>query len=338
MYLRNTWYQAGWCDEVGSDAPLVRTLLEEPILIWRDETGALHALRDMCPHRFAPLSKGTICDNIVTCGYHGLAFDADGKCTHNPHGPVTSSMQVRSYPVMERYGAIWIWMGEADQADPEKLPDMSFMEESPDSAQIKGAIPTAADYRLLTDNIMDLSHVDYLHPTSLGGIMNQSKATTDVVEDRVVARWEATDADPIPVEKPKYAEGAKVDFWVQVDWHAPALMVLSTASTSTGTQHSEQDVVLTMHNMVPETEHSTHYFFCSVRRFALDDEEFSAFLKASLLNAFVNEDKPMVEAQQERMGSNEFWSLNPILLKSDAGGIRARRKLEELIEAERTDA
>lgn len=334
MFLKNSWYQAGWSEEVTRDRPLVRTLLDQPVLFWRDDQDVLHAVLDMCPHRFAPLSEGTIAGDRVICGYHGLAFGVDGRCVHNPHGPVTGSMRVRSFPVIERHLAFWIWPGEPELADPALLPDLSFIDEAAPSARIMGVMPTAADYRLLSDNIMDLSHADYLHPTSLGGVMTSSKATMKEEGNCVIARWEAYGADPIPAARASIPEGAKADFWIQVDWQAPALMVLATATTVSGTASTPENEARTLHNMVPETATSTHYFFCSVRGFLTDDPEFSAYIRNALLHAFQNEDKPMIEAQQRRIGNRDFWDLKPLLLKTDGPAVLARRKLAALIQNE----
>ena len=334
MYLMNCWYQAGWSEEVVPGTPLVRTLLDQPILFWRDGGGALHALLDMCPHRFAPLSMGSIGEDRVTCGYHGLAFGGDGQCINNPHGKVPSTLRVRAFPVIERHLAIWFWPGDPDKADPSLLPDLGFIDEAVPSARIVGHMPTAADYRLLSDNIMDLSHADYLHPTSLGGVMTSAKASARGEGDRVIARWEAHDSDPIPAARASIPAGAKADFWIEVVWQAPALMVLATATTVAGRPSTPGDEARTLHNMVPETATTTHYFYCSVRGFLTDDPEFGAYIRKALLNAFENEDKPMIEAQQRRIGERDFWSMKPLLLKTDAAAVRARRKLDVLIEQE----
>lgn len=334
MYLKNCWYQAGWCEEVVPGTPLVRTLLGEPILFWRDETGSLNALLDMCPHRFAPLSMGTIAEGRVTCGYHGLAFGADGACVHNPFGPVTRAMKVRAFPVIERHLAIWFWPGDPAKADPALLPDLAFIDDAVPASRILGHMPTAADYRLLSDNIMDLSHADYLHPGSLGGVMTSAKATTKEEAHTIIARWEARNCEPIPAARASIPEGAQADFWIDVAWQAPALMVLATATTVTGTPSTPRDEARTLHNMVPETATTTHYFYCSVRGFLTDDPEFSAYIKAALRHAFEHEDKPMIEAQQRRIGERDFWDLKPLLLKTDTAAVLTRRKLDTLIAQE----
>ena len=333
-WLRNRWYQAGWSDELGPDRPLVRTILDAPILFYRSESGVA-ALLDRCPHRFAPLSAGRIDGGRVTCGYHGLAFGADGACVHNPHGAITSRMQVRSFPVVERHTALWIWMGAPEQADPALIPDLAFIDATPASARIAGHMPTAADYRLITDNIMDLSHADYLHPTTLGGIMTGSQARSREEGQRVVAEWVSLNVDPIPVAATTMPLGTKVDSWTQVVWSAPAVMVLSTTTTPAGVPRAPEDEAITLHNMVPETARTTHYFYCSTRRFLVEDVAFSGYIREALSRAFVEEDKPMIEAQQRRLGEAELWDLDPILLPTDAAAVRVRRLLDRLIADER---
>ena len=126
-YLRNAWYAAAWEDEVGR-ALFTRRILDEPILMYRKENGEAVALRDVCPHRFAPLNKGKLVGDRVQCGYHGLEFDGTGACVHNPHGNgrIPGTAKVAAYPAVERDGMIWIWMGEAELADPASSPTLAI--------------------------------------------------------------------------------------------------------------------------------------------------------------------------------------------------------------------
>ena len=334
VWLRNRWYQAGWANEVTADVSLVRTILNDPILFYRKLDGTLAALFDRCPHRFAPLSEGKIIGDQVVCGYHGLGFSSDGSCVTNPHGPITASMCVTAYPVVERHTAIWVWMGDPDKADPAQIADLLFIDETPEAARITMYMPTQANYQLVTDNILDLSHADYLHPTSLGGIITGSRATTREDGDTIVAEWISDNCVPPPAFVAMVSPAERADIWTEVVWQAPALMVLGTAAKPAGFARTPADESYTLHNMVPETETSTHYFACSTRRFLVDDADFSAFLKNALTHAFLHEDKPMLEKQQARMGTPDLWSLSPVLLKVDAAAVRARRKLEALIAAE----
>lgn len=333
-WLRNCWYQAGWSEEVTASQPLARTILSQPVLIFRNDEGDVAALHDRCPHRFAPLSAGKQNGGAVVCGYHGLAFDGSGTCVLNPHGPITTAMRVQSYPVAERHTAIWVWLGDLAAADQALIPDLSFIDETPEAAQIRMYMPTHANYRLIIDNIMDLSHADFLHPGSLGGIMVGSKARSREEGDCIVAEWISQDCAPPPAFAPIVAPAVRADIWTEVVWRAPALMVLATVATPAGVPRKCGDESHTLHNMVPETETTTHYFACSTRRFLVEDTAFSKYLEQALTFAFTQEDKPMLEKQQARMGTAELWELAPILLPVDAAAVRVRRKLEALIAAE----
>jgi len=336
-YLMNTWYQAGFSHEISPGGKLARTICEVPLVIYRRAAGSLAALVDRCPHRFAPLSSGRVDGNAIFCGYHGLGFGEDGSCVHNPHGPIVSALAVRSFPVVERHTIVWVWLGDAERADPALIPDLSYIDETPPQARIAGYLPTAANYQLLSDNILDLSHADFLHPDTLGGINSTAKTTNRQEGDTVVVDWLADNCEPPPAFRVTVGEAERADIWTEVVWQAPAVMTLGVAAVPAGQPRAFEDESYTLHNMVPETAATSHYFYCSTRRFRVDDEGFSQFLRGALAQAFTLEDKPMLESQQARIGKAEFWSLEPVLLKIDAASTRARRVLARKI-AEETRA
>jgi phenylpropionate dioxygenase-like ring-hydroxylating dioxygenase large terminal subunit len=332
-YLQNTWYQAAWSNEVTTTNHLVRTILEVPLLIFRPADEQIAALQDRCPHRFAPLSAGRIEGGTVTCGYHGLGFNSAGDCIRNPHGGITKAMHVRSFPVVERHKVIWVWFGDRP-ARPEDIPNLSFIDVTPAKATIASYMRVAANYRLLTDNILDLSHADYLHPTSLGGMMTDAKSTVTTMGEKIKVVWDATDCEPPPAFHAMVPPPDRADIWTEVIWTAPAVMVLGTAATHTGVTRTPLDESYTLHCMTPETGTTSHYFMCSTRRFLQDDERYSAMLAAALTHAFSHEDKPMLEKQQARMGTDDLWSLNPVMLGIDNAAVQARRMLDKLISQE----
>lgn len=332
-WLRNCWYQAAWLHELSTDGFLERTILDLPLLLFRDADGASKAILNRCPHRFAPLSAGTIKGGIVRCGYHGLAFDGSGRCVDNPHGAITSALCVPSFPVVERHQGLWIWMG-AGAADPSGIPNLSFIDACPQTARIYGYLPTAANYQLLTDNIMDLSHADYLHPTSLGGMMTTAKTSTKEQNGEVTVEWLSDNCCPPPAFYSMVPPPSRADIWIQVIWNAPAVLLLGTGATEAGTPRSLINEATTLHNITPAGVTSSHYFFCSTRKFKVDDAQFNSMLGELLTNAFLTEDKPMLEKQQASMGTADLFSLKPALLNIDAGAVRARRILTRLIELE----
>lgn len=327
-YLLNCWYQAAWSYEL-DNAPVARTLLNTSILVFR-QGGGVSAILDRCPHRFAPLSAGKFKDGIIECGYHGLAFDGTGRCVRNPHGPITSAMRTRSFPSAERHKAIWVWFGDEERADDSLIPDLSFIDRMPDDRRVLMHMPTLANYQLLTDNIMDLSHADYLHPTSLGGVITGSKSRQYEVGNALVAEWINLGCDAPGVWQPKVPSPSKADYYLDVKWEAPAVMTLSNTVVPAGQQPTDGDCARALHNMTPETATSTHYFVSSIR----PDEIPESTYKTILEQAFVGEDKPMLEAQQRRMADAEFWSLRPVLLRVDTAAVKVRRRLDTMIATE----
>lgn len=339
-WLRQAWYVAGFADELAPGGLLARTLLDEPLVFFRDATGVPRALQDRCPHRFAPLSAGTLCDGgaAVQCPYHGLRFDSGGACVHNPHGTgvIAKSAAVRSWAVVERDGLLWWWAGEAATADAALIPDFSETHRAPADATIRGYLPTACDYRLLADNILDLTHADFLHAGSLGnGAITRSTPTlTDLGPRSLRIVWASSgERAPAAFDAHLREPGRPTDQWTDVTWTAPGVMLLRVGATLQGEAREQGIDTCNLHLATPETAGRTHYWYWSTRNFAIDPHA-NAAIKPIVEFAFAQQDKPMLEAQQRRIGTADFWSLKPVLLASDAGAVRARRKLDALIAAE----
>ncbi len=336
-YLRNTWYMAAWSDEVSEATPLARTLLDVPVIIFRDATGEPHALFDRCPHRFAPLSVGHVDGSDIVCRYHGLAFGPDGACVRNPHGPVSRALSVAAYPVAEAHRALWIWMGDPAQAEPSAIRDLAFLAEAPDTAFNKGYLNGSGHYQLFVDNILDLSHTDFLHPDTLGGgAITRTSAEVDERTDGTIAiAWRPMNEVPIPLLADRLPAGVKrVDSWTEVEWSAPGVMKLVNGFVPAGTARELGGNVFNVHILTPETATTTHYFFASTRDFRRDDAAYNEQLGEVRARIFATEDEPMIAAQQSRLGTADFWSLKPALLKIDRGAVTVRRRMDALIAAE----
>ncbi len=335
-YLRNAWYMAAWADDV-ADGGLARMLLDEPVFLYRDAGGTPHALFDRCPHRFAPLSKGSIEGDAVVCAYHGLAFDGRGACVRNPHGPVVRTLDVRSYPVAEAHRALWIWMGDPALAEPTSIPDLAFLAAAPETAFNNGDVNGHGHYQLFVDNILDLSHTDYLHPNTLGG-GSITRTRAKVLEHEgggIAIHWHVFDDVPTPLFAQFLPEGTgRVDSWSEVDWYAPGVMKLVSGATPTGASREGAPNVDNVHVLTPETASTTHYFFASTRNFATGDAELNERIRVTRAHIFTTEDEPMIAAQQARIGGADFWSLKPALLRTDEGAVKVRRRMDTMIAAE----
>lgn len=339
-YPRNQWYVAGFDEELQAGELLARCFLGEDLVLFRAPDGTPRALTDRCPHRFAPLSQGTLRDGAVQCGYHGLTFDGTGACVRNPHGTTPKAACVRAYPVRERDRLLWIWMGEPAKADERVIPDLSAVAKAPEDASFRGYLPTACDTMLLVDNILDLSHVDYLHPTTLGsGALSRVQANVEDLSDRSLkVSWISKgDVAPPAFDAHLRQQGKLTDQWTEVTWLAPAVMILTVGATLHGESRREGVDTLNLHLGTPGRDGFTHYWYCGTRDFAVSAEA-NAFIRPMVENVFRHEDKPMLEAQQRRMGTQDFWSMKPVLLTTDAAAVRVRRKLKALAEAEASTA
>ncbi len=338
-YLKNAWYVAAHAGELAG-GPLGRTLLDEPIVLYRASSGAPAALQDRCPHRFAPLSRGRIRGDDLECGYHGLRFNATGACAHNPHGPIPPRARVRAYPAIERYGYVWYWPGDPSRADPDLLPKFPFLADPEHFAVTPGYLRVQANYQLIVDNLLDLSHALFLHPHFAvpGQTVEQQLqaiSTKTVTEGSAVTALRTRVAVP-PNAPTREIFGFKaedlVDSRTHMTWYPPALLSFDLGACLTGTPESEGLCIPQAHLITPETELTSHYFFAATRNMRRDDPVAGRKLFDMLDLAFRQQDEPMIEAVQRSMGpTGDLDSLQPILLRTDAAPVMARRTLQRLI-------
>ena len=334
-YLLDTWYVAAWSSELSPGEVLGRTLLETPVALFRKADGTAAAVLDRCPHRFAPLSAGRVDQGRLLCGYHGLGFDGGGACVLNPHGPTLASLAIPAWPTVEAHHAIWIWFGVANKADPGLIPDLSFLTTAPATAFSAGMLTGKGHYELYVDNLMDLSHTDYLHPDTLGGGA-VTKARPKVVEtaEHIEVTSFAPDTPPSPLLRKLFPDlPAQTDFWQRVRWVAPGVMKLTAATGAAGGAEGDAMVNTNAHIVTPETATSSHYFFAATRNFHVDDGDLNAVIATKRAEIFATEDGPMLAKVQDRMGDAEFWSLAPKLLAIDAAPVAVRRRMKAMVEA-----
>jgi phenylpropionate dioxygenase-like ring-hydroxylating dioxygenase large terminal subunit len=341
-YLRNAWYVAGLADEFTPGTLVARTLLGQAMVLFRNAEGGIAALADRCPHRFAPLSAGTLCDdgNSVQCPYHGLRFGADGACVHNPHGAgqIPKAAAVPTWVVREKHRLVWLWAGDAALADDALIPDYAAVTAAPEDATVRGHYASACDYQLLVDNILDLTHADYLHAGMLGsGALTRCKPQVEDLGPRSVRiSWMSSgDLAPGAFDMHLREQGRPTEQWTEVTWTAPGCMLLHVGATLLGEPRERGVDTVNLHLTTPETATTCHYWYWTTRDFAISPQA-NAQIRPLVENAFKLQDKPMLEAQQSNIGASEFWSLNPVLLPGDAGAVRVRRKLQQLMAQEQS--
>ena len=342
-YLRNAWYVAAWADDLADGQLLPRTILKEPIVLYRKADGSVAALQDRCPHRFAPLSMGKIVKgDCVQCPYHGLEFDASGACVLNPHGAknIPSRARVRSYPVTEKHKAIWIWMG-GRASDLSKVPDFSVLDNVPEPHTTKrDKMMIKANYELIIDNLLDLSHTSYLHEGILGNAETvESDITVELEHDDVIISRYATGVTAPGLFATQWPQRPdKVDKFTRMRWMAPSTMRLLTGICPVGAAWESGTGYHAIHMLTPESDRTTHYFFTAVRfNVKTTDEALNRQIQDKISTtrrfAFEEQDAPVIEAQQQIIDA-ATTPVDPVILAIDVGPVRYKRILQKMIEAE----
>lgn len=339
-FVRNSWYVAAWDDELVSGQPLARRLLGHDVVLFRTEDGSVSALEDRCPHRGLPLSKGRIRGNALECGYHGLQFDVSGVCVRIPcQDRIPASARVRRYPVQEYDHMVWIWMGDEDKADVSRIVRHRYHDD-PQWVWVKDRYLIAANYQLITDNLMDLTHVGYVHGRTIGGTpQDHSAAETQVKRTDtgvLVSRWMPDSVPPPSYVAAVRFNGDRVDRWMDIEFIGPAVVRIHTGAKDVNTGAAQGDreggfAFMGLNAQTPETEHSTHYFWSGARHVVEASTTSAEQLRASLEITFA-EDKDIVEWQQAALLRNPDAPL--LMINSDAGLLQARRYVEAALTAE----
>jgi phenylpropionate dioxygenase-like ring-hydroxylating dioxygenase large terminal subunit len=335
-FPQNCWYMAGWSHEVG-DAGLARRIFGKPVFVFRLGNGECAALLDRCPHRFAPLSRGTRDGDRVVCGYHGLTFSAEGRCVRNPFAErIPAGTDIPSFAVEERDGIVWLWPGDRASADPALIPDFAFVPDTPHSRTITGYTAMHANYEYGTDNLLDLSHIEFVHKGSFAGqgVIFAGQHSVRVEGDTLHSDWFMSDIAPPSVAYGRYPPDTRVDHWLDMRWNAPASMQLRIGVTPHGEPRDAGFELPQAHILTPASEGETHYFWASTRYHDIDNPAVDAMLADLFGQAFDDEDNPMIEAAYANVGADDFWAAKPVSLGIDQAGARARRLIEKMLAAE----
>jgi vanillate O-demethylase monooxygenase subunit len=251
------------------------------------------------------------------------------------------ALSVKAFPVNEKYGLVWVWLGPLEAADPVTIPDMSFIERTPPTAFNKQYLPIRAHHLLVVDNIMDLTHTDYLHPTSFGGGSNTRAHPTieQRAADCVFVQWLANNETPSPIVRSGFpGPNIKVDMWTEELWHPCGVVLVTYGATLTGRPREHGIETINAHFVTPESSNSTHYFYCSARNFLTESPSANVTVGARLRHLIESEDKPMIEAQQRLIGDIDPLAIGPVLQHSDSPSVLVRRTLARLIAQERPQA
>jgi len=343
MFIKNTWYVA--CTEAELDGlgakPLGRTICNEKMVFFKGPDGQAVAVEDFCPHRGAPLSLGQVCEGKLVCGYHGLEMGCEGKVVHMPGQRVRGFPANKAYAVTRRYGFVWVWPGDQTQADLAKMPTFEFFD-NPGWAYSGGLYHVQADYRLMIDNLMDLTHETYVHASSIGQPeIDETPCSTSVENGQVVLQRHMSGIQAPPFwQMAMSANGldpqAKVDRWQICRFTPPSHIMIDVgvALAGHGGFHAPPEVKaysVVVDFITPETETSHWYHWGMARQFKPQDEALTARIREGQGKIF-NEDMQMLQLQQANILR---WPDRPLLmLNIDSGGVQSRRIIDRLLAEE----
>ncbi len=333
-YITAAWYAAIWSSELQAE-PVARKFLGEEVVLYRGEQGQAIALGGVCPHRFASLAKGKLHGDAIGCPYHGLRFGSDGRCVHNPNGPIPGVARVKSYPIIEHMGMAWIWMGQ-QPPDRALLPDVDLLA-GDDFAWVHGTLAVHGNYQLVIDNLLDLTHVEFMHPFLAASQPDEPLRYEAKQEgDRVFALYDR-DETPTPAMVRAVWNGAPeaVRLWSHIRWDAPSNLYLENGFAHVDPRLSSEALLIpTYHLLTPETATSTHYFWAAGRNMQKDNTAVSEQVRSGIEATFVYEDEPMIADIQQRLGETDLMELRPLLLSLDNAAVRARRIIAKALEQE----
>jgi len=330
-FIRDEWYVAAFADEVGRTL-LKRTLLDRRVVLYRTEQGDAVALADRCAHRSYPLSSGYLEGDTLVCGYHGFRYDAAGDCIEVPStAKCPRSIGVRRYPLVERGGLVWIWMGEPQGACAAPLPDLPFLAD-PHWVRSQGYFHLRGNYVSLHENLLDLTHLSYIHAKSFG-TPDYARAPfkTEVDGGHIVIR-----RDVVPTRLPPvWGEPtglAGIDTAARIatsEFMTPGAHQVGVRfyDSSLAAGNRAEFEIRTAHLPTPETHGTTHYFIVHGRDFATADAHLTTRMHDQLFAAFA-EDVDAMALLEETLEATPADEMYEISVASDAPSVEMRRYLK----------
>jgi phenylpropionate dioxygenase-like ring-hydroxylating dioxygenase large terminal subunit len=262
------WYVAGFASEL-QDQPLARTLLNQKVVLFRTGAGVAAALEDRCCHRSLPLSCGTVEASGVRCGYHGLLYAPSGQCIEIPgQDRIPAKAKVRAYHLVEKDHLLWIWMPRSEGGAPDReAPDYRFHDD-PRYKFGSGKYHYQAPWQLIHDNLLDLSHLGYVHLKTIGGNarlhMNAEMQVSSEGDSVKVVRL-MPGSTPPPTYKAAWPFGESCDRWQEIEFDVSHLRIW-TGAVEPGTDAIDDPNrggfhMRGFHGITPETDETCHYFW-----------------------------------------------------------------------------
>lgn len=337
MFVRNCWYVAGWVSELPDEGTITRTLINEPILMFRTSRGDIVALEDRCCHRQAPLSLGRREGDDIRCMYHGLKFDASGKCIEIPgQQTIPAKARVRRYAVAAKHSWLWVWMGDEATADPALIPAAVGLDD-PQWVLRSGNIDYQANHLLIHDNLCDFSHIAYVHENSFGGGDDRIAKTRPKISTLPrgirVERWSLNAPG-----RNSFGVPAGLDRWLRYDYLVPGVLLMRSENHPVGTAerfgHGEPTsepihANFTSQAVTAMTDDTSRYFYSwGPRASEAEANPQLPQIMFDLANRAFEEDRKIIEAQQRNLKLRP--EPEPLMIGHDRGPSLMRAIIEKM--------
>lgn len=357
MFINNAWYIAALVDEVENGKIVARTILDQRIAVYKTASGKYTVLRDACAHRQAPLSLGKISGETIVCGYHGAAYGVDGACVHIPgQSAVPAKACVKSFPVYVHKGFIWVWLGNPEAAaDKSTIPPSLELLSKPGMTFRNGLLESVhANYRLLNDNLFDITHAEYVHPETFGGeevrFYRNAKPgsepidrrlTYEIKENSIHFRTHANSLgdEGAPLWRSMMAQARGVESWnepldftMAVNWYAPCYTTFHFYLKPAGQPDAQPVELHDFHAAIPSTDKTTHYFYQVGLNYG-NEETMAEF--AGVVKSIFMQDVRVLEWQQTELGDKDFLDVPHISFSGDRMQLEGRKILERLAAADK---
>lgn len=336
-YPADRWWAAGFSWEL-KDKPLARTFLNRAMVLFRKPDGAVAALEDRCCHKELPLSCGTVEERGLRCGYHGLLFDGAGACIEVPgQAHIPARARVASYPLRERDQILWVWIGSTPDALPADEPPAYPFHSDPAFKFGGDSFHYDAPWQLIHDNLLDLSHLGYVHLKTIGGNpaihMNAKLDVTQQGEVVKVVRL-MPGSEPPPTYAAAWPFAGRIDRWQEVEFHVSHCRIWTGAMDAcSGRLDDPQRGGFHMrgfHGVTPETDATAHYFWTIATNPHPDKQDVTKLVVDQTAATFY-EDKVVIEAQWRNQ--QRFPGREQLAIHVDVGPNRARRVVQGLLRA-----
>ena len=336
-FVKNAWFVAGWSKNYGDDLTSA-TICEQPLVLFRTSTGQVVALEDRCPHKLLPLSKGQRVGDTIQCGYHGMTFDGSGKCVRIPGQDNTpNSAYVDSFPVIEKYGVVWVWLGPPHLANEQDIFELPEFSDQNWHIHHGGAMHVKANYLNVAENLVDPAHVSFVHPTTLGNAASEDVPVHVSTGEEVIVAWRWIRNSPPVGFFQKFGNfKGNVDRWHYYYLHLPSIAVIDFGSIDSTKKCAEEDRgegvrIFAVHFVTPVAEDYTIDYWMHLRNFEQGNEAVSKQMDEMFEFAF-SEDKEVLEAIH--CSEQKPQKRKPIRIAIDKAPTTYRKRIRDLIAAE----